>query len=624
MDAENQFPVSPGPPGPPGGQRIKRKPVPNSDQGNGVDDARQNARNLEIPDSSYLKPLGFPSRLGSPLSSRPPLTRRVSSNTVPDADLHQSPNRLDTFSPSPGIQRAVTETPPETPPEPSAQSSPSAVQKAYGEARHFLGGLIDHPSESNRHFSILRHSYGIVFYQGSTTSVTVSIFSDAPLPPERTLWLQGRGWTGNTGMRTKAFFRLHDDWLNVTPSVALHADQVDPANERAWQRDIARFRKKTPAKVHNAHRLRETVMARVPVEAGDGYFQLVLCQGMKKKVLCNSPVFRVLSSSMDPSSVRGASLSTLPLELSAMALSSYAQTAARTFLSPAASTVHNKIQPYQPSGTKQTAAEAVVLISNVGSHIGSLLNSAEMERDTADPTAGPDNLDQGPLPPFPMDFKARGGLYTAPPQYNLRDSPMVSITRAPDAVLDRLHGYFMCWARFYQTEEKGKSTWYQSILSVKNIDHSSMSRVDMSHITKRTTLLRFLEDIQLPAQPKLQVRVMCFIRPEMPPPVATSKQQLLEAWEAAAEASLLADNYDSSYAQTVLDLPAWAPVPPPEVLKPMTSQQQNKAFLDKTKDGYATARTQIQKAPLHWIGVRSPMAQKMDQQVTLNGFYIVR
>lgn len=242
-----------------------------------------------------------------------------------------------------------------------------------------------------------------------------------------------------------------------------------------------------------------------------------------------------------------ASLSTLPLELGAMALSSYAQTAAKAFLSPAASTVQNKIQPYQPSGTKQTAAEAAVSITNVGSLTGSLLSSGEDEQDTADPKTVPDSLDQSPLPPFPMDFKARGELSTAPPQYDLQGSPIVNVTRAPDAVLDRLRGYFTCWARFYQMEVTGKkdsskSTWHQSILSARNIDHSSMARVDMFHITKRSMILRFLEDIQLPAQPKIQVRVICFIRPEMPPPAAASKQQLVEAREAAAEAFTLADN----------------------------------------------------------------------------------
>ncbi|KNG91331.1 LipA and NB-ARC domain protein [Aspergillus nomiae NRRL 13137] len=173
------------------------------------------------------------------------------------------------------------------PPSPGPKRHP----KAYGEVSHFLGGLIAHPTESTRHYTILRHSHGIVFYRGSTTSIAISIFSDTPLPADRTYFLQSRGWTGKTGMKAKALFRLTDDWLDVTPSFALRANQVSPGDERAWQRDINKFRKKAPSKLLS-HKLRETIVARIPAEAGDGYFQLNLCQSAKKKVLCSSPVFR--------------------------------------------------------------------------------------------------------------------------------------------------------------------------------------------------------------------------------------------------------------------------------------------------------------------------------------------
>lgn len=48
---------------------------------------------------------------------------------------------------------------------PSSQStSPSAyAQKAYREARHFAGGLISHPYEHTKHYTVLRHSHGLVF-----------------------------------------------------------------------------------------------------------------------------------------------------------------------------------------------------------------------------------------------------------------------------------------------------------------------------------------------------------------------------------------------------------------------------------------------------------------------------
>lgn len=626
--SDPQLHLSPrGPSVPPLAHRIKRKPVAPANPTHGVasDDARQRPPLLHISDPSLRpKTSGSPSSAAPPLlSPRPPLTSHVSTSALPRVSLHQgdtdSPDALRPLTPSPGVPRAATDNGAAPP------SSPSAVQKAYGEARHFLGGLINHPTESNKHFTILRHSHAIVFYRGSTTSVTVSVFSDAPLPPGRTFWLQSKGYTGKTGMKAKALFRLHDDWVNVTPSVALRADQVDPANERAWQRDVTKFRKKAPAKVRDAHQLRETVMARIPVEAGDGYFQLVLCQDAKKKVLCHSPVFRVLSTSADPSSIRGASLSTLPLELGAMALSTYAQTVAQAFLSPATSKVQNKLQSYQPSAVKQTAGQTAFSLAGLGDRVGSLLKPNTQNDEDFGAQSSPDNLDQGPLAPFPMDFKARWEPTAAPPQYELQDWPIVNLTKVPDSVLERLHGYFMCWARFYQSDvkddRKPASDWYQSVLSVLNVDPSTITRANMSHITKRTTTLRILEDIPLPPQIKVQIRVMCFIRPEMPPPTAASENELLEARQAAAEAARFANTYDVSYAQAVLDHPAWVPEIPRSAPE---SQKENMGLLDRTKGGYAAARTRLEKAPLHWIGVRSETAQKMDQQVTVNGFYVVR
>jgi hypothetical protein len=57
-----------------------------------------------------------------------------------------------------------------TPSSASSQSSTSAyIQKAYKEARHFAGGLISHPYEHTKHYSILRHSHGLVFSQSPSS-----------------------------------------------------------------------------------------------------------------------------------------------------------------------------------------------------------------------------------------------------------------------------------------------------------------------------------------------------------------------------------------------------------------------------------------------------------------------
>lgn len=117
---------------------------------------------------------------------------------------------------------------------------PSKVKSAYGEVKHFAGGLISHPYEATKHYSVLRHSHGLVFYKGPTTSVSFTIFSDQPLPADRTLSLQRRGFSGKMGMRVGAALGNRTAWIDVTPSIDATADQLPKADERAWQRDVVR------------------------------------------------------------------------------------------------------------------------------------------------------------------------------------------------------------------------------------------------------------------------------------------------------------------------------------------------------------------------------------------------
>ena len=65
----------------------------------------------------------------------------------------------------------------------SLSTAPSKWKTAMEDARHFAGGLVSHPFESTKHFSILRHSHGLVYYKGPSTSLAITLFSDKPLPP---------------------------------------------------------------------------------------------------------------------------------------------------------------------------------------------------------------------------------------------------------------------------------------------------------------------------------------------------------------------------------------------------------------------------------------------------------
>lgn len=563
----------------------------------------------------------------TPALGRPPLSRPPSYN-----DLYGSGS--DTPQPEPLPRPRTAGATPSSAPQPPP--SPSPVQKAYGEARHFLGGLIKHPTVSNKHVTILRHSHGLVFYRGNTTSVTVSIFSDTPLPQDRTLWLQSRGWSGNTGMRAKTLLRLRNSWLNVTPAMPLRADQVNPDDERAWQRDIKKFRKKAAPRPRDKHHLRETAVVRIPAEAGDGYFQLVLCQGDKKKVLGNSPVFRVLSTSTNPHSLRGASLSTLPLEVGAMVVSLYAQNAVRTMASPAAAAVATKVEPFRPSWLTQTAAKTAAQTayeaSGVRDRVAGVMNGsggARRAHAVVFPSPGLDGsrfpVEEGPQPPFPMAFKARGRLaHTLTPE-SPGDTPRLTLTKAPDWVSEQLRGYFFGWARFdvSTAKESSMGLWCPIVLSVGSLDPLQASEVNMSKISKRVVLLRLLDEVPVQTT-KLEVRLMGFLRAEIPPPTGSTSQELADAHATAAEAAILADAYDASVVQTTLAHPAWDP----EVPTPAELQRQEAGWVDRTREGYTNMRAKGQKwveqVPLHRIGVRSALDEWNESQVAVNGFFIVR
>ncbi|GIJ91723.1 hypothetical protein Asppvi_010695 [Aspergillus pseudoviridinutans] len=595
--------------------RIRRKPVsnPHLHQSYTNDGERCSSqppsptiRGVTTVSSAYVSP---------PMLPRPPLRSKASANTIADPYSGRCERSFNSNAgTSTSVRRAATDMVPASECRTTQSSAPVTVQKAFGEARHFLGGLLNRPAESNKHFTILRHSPGVVFYRGSTTSVTISIFSDAPLPPDRSLWLQNKGWTGKTGMRAKALFRLTDDWLDITPTLALRSDQVEPNDERAWQRDIAKFLKKAPSRVRDTHRLRETAVARIPAEAGDGYFQVVLCQGPKKKVLCTSPVFRILSTSLAPSSIRGASLATLPLEVGAMVLGLYAQTAAQSVISPGTSLVQSKIQPYKPSWVKRTAAETACGVG-VSMRSGDDHSNQSPSAAMAGGQQESISLETGPSPPYPMSFKARAeavqGAY---------DMQWIRLSKVPDLILDRLHGFFFGWARLLAangTSESPGPQWYQAILAIRNLDPSQQARVNMSQVTKRVTTLRFLEELQLPSQPRVEVRVLGFLRPDVPPPRGTSEEELLEARNAAAEAAMLADACDTAYAQNVLEYPAWGP-----------DSRREAGVIDRTKEGVENIRARgqkvVERVPLHWLGVRSPTAAMRDRQITMKGFYVVR
>ena len=571
------------------------------------------------------------------LPPRPELSLDTAvSGSITDSELYLSPlqTRTSTTTSStstPGTSLStngsiLTSTPSSA----SSQSSTSAyVQKAYKEARHFAGGLISHPYEHTKHYSILRHSHGLVFYQGSSTTLAVSIFADDVLPADRTIWLQSKGWTGKTGMRAKAFVGRNGNWLNVTPSAEVRPEQLKPDNERAWQRDIAKFRKKGDRHVRD-HILRETILVRIPAEAGDGYFQLVLCLGDKKKVLCPSPVFRILSTSASPHSIKGASLTALPLELGAMVLGTYARNTVGNIVSPVTSVVQSQVKRYMPSWTAREAVSVTYKVSGASRRIDSTVSGVENQydqvRDGSFAMVGGEeiSLDQGPVVPYPIHFVGRCEPQTnESPEFTL---PKIGVTKVPENTYHRLHGYYFGWARIVQKEKSNdEDIWHQAIISSLTLDTSQLARASIAEASKRFISVSLICDYESMVQEgaSIEVQIMGFLRPDEPGQRAILYKGLQANDEAAVEAAMLSEVNDISMTRSVLDHPAWTL----EAVRER-NEQQRPGGLERVKTGYTNTRMAAQRhmdrVPLHKLGVRMPIDQMRDKAILTNGFYVVR
>ncbi|KAL2123442.1 hypothetical protein VTJ04DRAFT_3897 [Mycothermus thermophilus] len=378
--------------------------------------------------------------------------------------------------------------PPPPPPMPTAatfgpggvgdvKQQKTVMQKALSEAQHFAGGLIPHPTESTKHYTILRHSPPLIWYRGPGTSIAITIFSspDHPLPADRTLWLQQRGLSGDTGMKVKQLFNATDSWLHVTPATQVLLHQIDADTERSWQRDISKAAKKLVKEKgpNKAHVPRETHVIRIPEASDDGYFRLVLCTGKgtpndipgsgsettssKCKTLCSSPIFRVASASTDSSVFRGASLKTLPLEMGVFVGSKVATATVDRYTAPVRAPINALKGRFGPGFVAQTVGglvrdgvsersaerEAERHEAFMAAHRAHVARALQLQ---ADPNAVfPIGSDAGPEAPFPVKFQGSVVRGTGRSEAEL-GFPTANLSGVPDEVRYRLNGVYFGWA----------------------------------------------------------------------------------------------------------------------------------------------------------------------------------
>ncbi|ERT01012.1 hypothetical protein HMPREF1624_02248 [Sporothrix schenckii ATCC 58251] len=565
---------------------------------------------------------------------------------------------MTTLSPTEGHSPAASPT--------AQKEGPSIWKTAFDETRFFAGGLLAKPYESTKHYTVVRHSAGLVMYRGPTTNVVVTVFStpDHPIvPAQRTVWLQRRGYSGDTGLRLKTLVGASGSWLDVTPERAALASALPTADERGYQRDIAKIMKKTSGK-HMEKALakrqpRETLVVRIPAACADGYFRLVVCSGGrsadassstappsdpgKRKVLCGSPVFRVASTSTDASIFRGASLTTLPMEAGVKIASMISTNYVSNVAAPIVSTVQDKVSKYQPGTVStlaaQTAYDNSVLATKVdeaGQAYGQRREAAyqaytfDKDGDGDDDDAPPQVIgpDSGPQPPFPLVFQGRVVRGTGRSAAE-RGVPTANLADVPDDVRLRLRGVYFGWASVVRSSNGGKATaddgrlpsdWIEAVVTVAPSPWrqgaasasapASTTTTSLSVVARNDVVVHLLYDLAgaslVDAKAKLKVLLLGFLRASSLAGDPTADP------DPAADAALVVSS---------LSRAAWGAA---ATLDRMASDRKSRSLSDKYADTRGKVQKHVDRIPLHWAGVRTEAGEMRDHLYGNGGFYITR
>ncbi|KND86523.1 Riboflavin kinase [Tolypocladium ophioglossoides CBS 100239] len=496
----------------------------------------------------------------------------------------------------------------------STGSRPSKWTTALGEAQYVAGGLVSRPAESTRHYSIIRHSHALVWYRGPSTAVSITVLSDAPLPATRTLWLQEKGYSGGVGMTVKALMGSTGGWLDVTPARRAQPEHLPEVDERGIQRDLKRFAKKASGRL-KGHVPRETHVVRIPATATDGYFRLVLCAGADgKKVLCGSPVFRVASTSTDAAVVRGASLSTMPLEVGVKVASTIGQQVAKKYTGIAGAVVQNRAAKVVKNAAVKRAGQAVhqgYRNAGLADAVGESWRKNKPGRydplvdgRLLPPAVTTIGSDAGPKPPFPLKFEGRvaraSGASTAElgfPTANLRD--------VPETIKMRLGGVFAAWAMILPAKglEDMSHDWHEAVVTIAP-PRAAPLRVAM-HNGVAVHIAHDLDGAFFDA--RLKVLLMGYLHP-----AAASDDPEELAGEHAHDvvttlASLGRDNWT-----------------PHEAVAHIKTLERERSFSDRLDGATGRVRQHVDRIPLHWAGVRSEAGAMRDRVYGNGGLWISR
>lgn len=485
-------------------------------------------------------------------------------------------------------------------------------KQALGEAQYFAGGLVSRPSESTRHYSIIRHSHALVWYRGPATSVSITLLSDTDIPATRTVWLQQKGYSGNVGMSLKALVGTTGNWLDVTPATKAASENLPENDERGIQRDLKRFAKKASGR-QKKHIARETHVVRIPAATTDGYFRLVVCAGEDgKKILCGCPVFRVASTSTDVSVVRGASIKTMPLEVGVKVGSTVAQTFAKKYTGPATAVVQNRATKAMGNQVVKKAVTGGKTAFQTGRTVAQKTGMDQAVAESwqrgkggrFEPVVHTNAVriigsDNGPEALFPVSFDGRvvraSGRSTAE-----LGIPSANLSGVRDEIKMRWKGVYAAWASIVPAKgcEDISTDWHEALVTVGPLRYAPPEVVVKNRIAVH---LMYDFDGATFYDMKMRVVLMGFIHPPSP---------------TDAEPDDIACEYmnDTMTVLESLGRENWS----------VEHASRSRSFSEKIDGATGAVQGRVDRIPLHWVGVRSESGTMRDKVYGNGGLWIPR
>ncbi|TDL20300.1 hypothetical protein BD410DRAFT_791085 [Rickenella mellea] len=194
---------------------------------------------------------------------------------------------------------------------PSLRDISSFLYTRIGESYNYL---TDGEVNIGPEYSILRHCRPFVVYQGVKTSVPVTVLGVKPLPSDRRVFLQRRGYrTAMFGWYVGGLLGGSKlPGIEVTPTTQSAFTSLSSSQQSQYEKDITRL---FPSHSSLQQIPLETLQVHIPVSSGDGYFRLRVTTGKSSKSIAESPVFRVGSLSLSSAHPQGASMFGLVPEL---------------------------------------------------------------------------------------------------------------------------------------------------------------------------------------------------------------------------------------------------------------------------------------------------------------------